>query len=120
MKYRPWLLASAISASVSLSSMAGEPVIEGEEVTPGNSMDGKDGAIKKVDDASITAEIKSRLAATKDASSLQVDISSHQGVVTLEGTALSQEEKRNAEDVARNVAGVEQVINRLEVSPPPI
>jgi hypothetical protein len=49
-----------------------------------------------------------------DASEITVQVS--EGVVTLEGSVTSREQKRRAEDVAERISGVKDVTNQLRVS----
>jgi hypothetical protein len=69
----------------------------------------------KVSDATITAEVKSALAADPQLASLKIDVDTDNGVVTLSGPAPSEEAKSRATQIAAGPKGVMRVENRLEV-----
>jgi len=72
----------------------------------------------QVHDGRITAEVKSKLASDVRPSSLtNISVNTTNGVVTLAGQVESEEIKRNAETVARSVAGVMSINNNLQVQP---
>lgn len=67
-------------------------------------------------DVSITADIRKQVVATKMSFNAQnVKIITQDGMVTLRGPVTTGEEKRKIEEIAIEVAGVNQVDNRLEV-----
>jgi hypothetical protein len=69
-------------------------------------------------DAGIKAQVKAKLAADVGAATVTaVEVNVTNGVVTLAGTVRSDEEKQNAETVARGVEGVTGVNNNLQVMP---
>jgi len=70
---------------------------------------------QNVDDAAITASVKSTLVADKAANLTRVDVDTSKGVVSLNGVVESAEQKARAEQLARRVDGVKQVINNLQV-----
>lgn len=70
-----------------------------------------------VEDATITATIKSRLLWSKYADGLTTDVDTNRGRVTLHGTADSAVARDLAEHLALNTLGVQSVDNRLEVRP---
>jgi hyperosmotically inducible protein len=69
----------------------------------------------QVDDASITAKVKSALAADATTNPLRVDVDTQEGVVRLSGTVEDPANRRRAEEVARNVEGVRRVVNDIQV-----
>ena len=74
----------------------------------------------QVNDARITAEVKSKLAQDVMPSSLvNVKVNTTNGIVTLAGQVESEEVKQHAETVAVQVAGVVKVNNDLQVEPAP-
>ncbi len=75
----------------------------------------KAGAV--VDDAAITTKVKSALVAEPGLKSLGINVDTVAGVVTLRGTADSQEKRQKAELVASTVDGVRWVKNQLVVVP---
>ncbi|HEU4341331.1 MAG TPA: BON domain-containing protein [Candidatus Binatia bacterium] len=70
---------------------------------------------QNVDDATITASVKSTLVADKAANLTRVDVDTNKGVVSLNGVVESADQKRRAEQLARRVDGVKSVINNLQV-----
>jgi hyperosmotically inducible periplasmic protein len=70
-----------------------------------------------VKDSIITAKIKAKLAEEKLASAVQIKVDTdNKGVVTLSGTAKTQEEADKAVAIARNVEGVATVENNIKVA----
>jgi osmotically-inducible protein OsmY len=69
-----------------------------------------------VDDATVTAEVKSKLLANGQTHALNINVDTDNGVVTLAGTAMSVKEKSTATSVAHSVSGVKSVKNQLVVS----
>ena len=70
---------------------------------------------ENVDDATITAQVKSKLAAEKLATLTKVDVDTNRGVVYLRGNVENVTIKSRATDIARQVAGVREVVNNLVV-----
>lgn len=70
---------------------------------------------EKFDDATITAQVKSKLAAEKIGTLTKVDVDTNLGTVYLNGTVSSLELRQRAESIARNVKGVNAVVNNLTV-----
>lgn len=70
---------------------------------------------KHVDDSAITASVKTRLARQNVSSLTRIDVDTNEGVVLLNGTVESEEVKEQAAQVARQVDGVVQVVNNLQV-----
>ena len=70
---------------------------------------------KSLDDAAVTAKVKSALIAEPNLKSNTIDVDTVGGVVILKGTADSQEIRRKAEQVATAVEGVRSVRNELVV-----
>lgn len=68
-----------------------------------------------VDDRETTARVKTALGAAKLPPAGRVDVDTSGGTVYLTGLVDSEETKRRAEDIARSVSGVRQVVNGLAV-----
>lgn len=68
-----------------------------------------------IDDAAITASIKSKLLWSKHAEGLATNVETHSGKVTLKGTANSKIAKEYAGVLAKNTDGVKAVDNALQV-----
>ena len=78
------------------------------------SMTGKS-AGTNVDDATITASVKSKLVAEKASNLTRVDVDTNNGTVYLNGTVDSPEQKTRAEQLAWQASGVKSVVNNLQV-----
>lgn len=63
----------------------------------------------------LVEKVREALAAGERTAGLAVDITDQNGVITLEGRASSEEERRAAGEVAKRVAGVSEVINDLKL-----
>ena len=70
---------------------------------------------RNIDDATLTASVKSSLVADKVSNLTRVDVDTTNGVVSLNGVVESPEQKRRAEELASRVDGVKRVINNLQV-----
>ena len=70
---------------------------------------------KAIEDAALTAKVKSALIAEPNLKALSINVDTTGGVVTLKGTADSQQNRSKAEQVASNVEGVRTVRNELLV-----
>lgn len=70
-----------------------------------------------VDDATITAKVKSAFVKDDRISALDVKVHTYRGTVQLAGFADSQAEIRRAETLARSVPGVADVKNDMQVKP---
>jgi hyperosmotically inducible protein len=68
-----------------------------------------------VDDATITAKVKTALIGNEDTKAMQINVATREGVVQLSGFVDDLEEKSAAEQLARNVPGVVSVDNELEI-----
>ena len=68
-----------------------------------------------IDDATITASVKSKLVADKPANLTRVDVDTNNGTVYLNGTVDSSEQKARAEQLARGAKGVKNVVNNLQI-----
>ncbi len=70
---------------------------------------------RKIDDASITAQIKMALLFNRATSALKTKVRTDNGVVTLTGAAKSKAEKDLVTRIARNIQGIRMVRNRMTV-----
>ena len=75
---------------------------------------GKSGGTN-VDDATITASVKSKLVADKAGNLTRVDVDTNNRTVYLNGTVDSAEQKVRAEQLAWQAQGVKSVVNNLQV-----
>ena len=71
---------------------------------------------QNVDDASITAAVKAKLAAEQGATTLTgINVDTSGGTVSLSGTVDSEAMKQRAATLAQQVDGVTRVVNNLQV-----
>jgi osmotically-inducible protein OsmY len=70
---------------------------------------------QNVDDSTITASVKTKLAADKIGSLTRIDVDTTRQVVSLNGVVESPEQKARAEQLASQVSGVKKVNNNLQV-----
>ena len=68
-----------------------------------------------IDDAAITASIKTQLTVEKDTKARQINVETQKGIVQLNGFVDSSEARSEAEKIAAGTDGVKQVRNNLEV-----
>lgn len=71
----------------------------------------------KVDDAVITASVKTELAKDSELSALKINVDTSGGNVALRGTAPSMAAKEHATTLASGVKGVGSVDNQLSIEP---
>ncbi|HVU08992.1 MAG TPA: BON domain-containing protein [Verrucomicrobiae bacterium] len=69
----------------------------------------------KIDDASITAEVKSSLLSHRSTSALHTTVSTTDGVVTVGGVAKNDAEKSLVTKLATDINGVTSVINNMTI-----
>ena len=72
-------------------------------------------AANAVDDASITAKVKTAVLAEPGLKSLQIGVDTVNGVVTLSGAVDTPELKDRATNIAQGVDGVRSVIDNLAI-----
>ncbi|HUR41975.1 MAG TPA: BON domain-containing protein [Verrucomicrobiae bacterium] len=82
---------------------------------PGASAEAIEVAAASPDDAALTQRVKTALMSDGQVKGVGIDVSTHDAQVTLKGTLDSDEQVTRAVAVARGVAGVRDVINRLSV-----
>lgn len=70
---------------------------------------------QNIDDSNTTAAVKTQLARDKASSLTRIDVDTNGGVVALNGTVESADQRARAEEIARRVSGVKSVINNLQV-----
>jgi osmotically-inducible protein OsmY len=72
----------------------------------------------KIDDASITAEIKSSLMSHHSTSALKTSVSTTDGAVTLGGIAQNDAEKSLVTKLVTDINGVTSVVNNMTIAVP--
>lgn len=75
---------------------------------------------QKLDDATITAEVKSRILADETSRGININVDTTNGIVTLRGTAPTDAAKQRAEAIAEDVDGVKDVNNALLTGDPSV
>ena len=74
----------------------------------------------KIDDASITAEVKSSLLSHRSTSALKTKVETTDGVVTLGGVAKNDAEKSLVTKLVTDINGVTSVVNNMTIAVPAI
>lgn len=70
---------------------------------------------QNVDDARISTAVQATLTTDKVSNFTRIDVDTTNGVVYLNGTVQSGEQKARAEQLAARVEGVKKVVNNLQV-----
>ena len=73
---------------------------------------------EKIDDASITAQVKSSLTSHRSTSALKTKVKTTDGVVTLSGIAKNAAEKSLVTKLVNDIDGVNSVINNMTIAVP--
>jgi osmotically-inducible protein OsmY len=73
---------------------------------------------EKIDDASVTAQVKASLLAHRSTSAVKTKVSTTEGVVTLSGIAKNAAEKSLVTKLVTDVNGVSSVINNMTIAVP--
>src|ERR1051326_3003636 len=76
-------------------------------------------ASPSANDASITTQVQSKLAADSDTSGLKLNVATDGGVVTLSGHVATEIEKDKAEQITKHTEGVKRVVNNIALNPNP-
>jgi len=96
-------------------------VKENIKVEPGAAAEGRQESafFRTVEDATITAKVKSKLLWNRNTKGLDISVTTENGVVTLQGIVASDTHRDLAVQLAKNTSGVERVKSRLEVAETP-
>ena len=76
----------------------------------------------KLEDVWLTTKIQAKFVGDRDIKARDVNVSAHDGVITLKGHVLNESEHQLALTLAKNTSGVKQVVDNLDVevaAPPP-
>jgi hyperosmotically inducible periplasmic protein len=73
-------------------------------------------AAANVDDAGITASVKTKIVADKAANLTRIDVDTIRGTVYLNGLVDSAQQRARAERLAKQISGVKSVVNNLQVT----
>jgi osmotically-inducible protein OsmY len=76
---------------------------------------GQQTAGEAVDDAVVTAKVKARLVDDEVTKAYQITVETFQGTVNLSGAVDSEEARSRASELAKDVGGVKNVKNSLQV-----
>lgn len=68
-----------------------------------------------LDDASITARVKSKLVAEKAGNLTRVNVDTNGGTVYLSGVVDTKEQKTRIQQIAHDIPGVKSVVNNLQI-----
>lgn len=89
------------------------------EKTMGQKMgDAMDDTVEYIDDASITAMVKSTLMYHRSTSAINTTVKTNEGVVNLGGKAKNAAEKDLAAKLVSDVYGVKSVVNNMTIESP--
>jgi hyperosmotically inducible protein len=75
-------------------------------------------AQERIDDASITAQVKSSLFSHRSTSAIKTKVQTIDGVVTVSGVAKNDAEKSLVSKLVDDINGVSKVINNMTIAPP--
>ena len=92
-------------------------VVANHDAPPVATMTPAPAAAGTVADDSITSAVKTSLAADPALGTLSIDVTTHDGVVSLEGPAPDEQARERATTLAAASAGVVRVDNKLVVTP---
>lgn len=73
---------------------------------------------EKIDDASITSQVKLALFTHKSTSALKTTVTTTDGIVTISGEAANDAEKALVEKLANSIRGVKSVTNNMTIKAP--
>jgi osmotically-inducible protein OsmY len=73
---------------------------------------------RNIDDATITTEVKAKLAAEKASNLTRVSVTTANGKVSLTGVVPTAADRTRAEEITRGVKGVQGVANNLQLEKP--
>lgn len=72
---------------------------------------------QSIDDTVLTSEVKAKLGNEKLINTTRISVKTERGVVYLTGAVGTSEERNKAVSIAKNVTGVREVVDHLEVKP---
>jgi len=96
-------------------ALAGMVTVTGCHTT--NHESGERTAGRELDDKAIQSDVADRLKKEPVYKFSDVDVKTFDGIVQLSGFVNTEDQKRRAEEIARNVPGVQQVVNNLVLKP---
>lgn len=105
--------AAVMAAFLAMAAMGAAFAAGDQDASPAS---GSTSVGAAVTDATITANIKSKLHGTSSLDNADINVNTNNGVVTLSGSVPDEQAKSRAEQIARSVDGVSKVEGRLKVS----
>lgn len=87
------------------------------QIQDGSGAGSSNAFMQRVNDANITAKVKSQLLWNSNTQGMRIDVDTDGGVVSLRGEVASAAEADLAAQIARNTSGVKRVDNQLSVNP---
>jgi osmotically-inducible protein OsmY len=122
----PQLLCSAFALVMSVSACQKQNSQAELKQTASETADRiKSGSVKageKLEDVWLATKIHAKFVGDRDIKARDVNVSAHDGVVTLQGHVLTESERQLALTLAKNTDGVKQVVDNLDIEvagPPP-
>jgi hypothetical protein len=95
---------------------APQPAASRQPAAPGQpAAAGQQTAGEAVDDAVVTAKVKARLVDDEVTKAYQINVETFKGTVQLSGSVDSEEARSRATELAKNVGGVKDVKNSLQI-----
>lgn len=104
-----------LGAALSIAAPSGSTAPSTSTTTTTTSTTTERTAGQVVDDSMITAKIKSELIKDSATKAYQIDVNNRKGVVQLNGFVDNAQARMRAGEIAKNVTGVMEVQNNLEV-----
>ena len=97
---------------VGVKSVQNEIIVSKSLETPGETLG------EKIDDASITAQVKGSLLSHRSTSMLNTKVTTNDGVVTVSGQARNAAEKALVTKLVTDINGVQSVVNNMTIEEP--
>jgi osmotically-inducible protein OsmY len=110
-----------VTAVLGSTAIAGCAATDDEQAAPASRQSpaaGKQTAGEAVDDSVVTAKVKAKLVDDPVTKAYQIDVETFKGTVQLSGEVDSAEARSRATQLARDVGGVKDVKNSLQVRKP--
>lgn len=114
-RWLPCLLLLAAGCTQQEQKKAADTAEKGLDKAGGVAAKAVDKTGDVVSNASTTGLIKSRILATKGLPAASIDVTTKDGVVTLQGTVRSRAQKVQVTQIAQSSPGVKRVLNRLAI-----
>ncbi len=106
-----------ITGQVLSAETFGEKIKRGFENATEKTVDAGRSAGRKVNDASITSEIKAALLADERIVAYKINVDTRHRIVYLKGSVPNNESRVRAIRTARNARGVRKVVDQLRIHP---